>query len=255
MTTIQLDRYKNLPAHIFFVGILIIQLVGCTTAGADTAAKMNLDGSKELVVLLHGLARSKTAMWRLASRIEEAGYAVARIGYRSLDVPPEEILQNIGRQIDLCCVKHPNTIHFVGHSLGGLLIRAYLDKRRPDQLGKVVLIGTPNQGTPIVDYFQDRWYAQFAGPTARALGTGKDSFPNSLPPPHYLVGVIAGVVESLNNEKYIPGKDDGLVPVESTKLKGMTDFILVETSHSMMRYNKDVATQTLYFLKQGKFSK
>ena len=89
---------------------------------------------------------------------------------------------------------------------------------------------------------------------ATALGTDEESLPKTLEAPYYPVGVIAGVFESDFNDEYLPGRDDGLVPVESTKLEGMSDFIEIESGHSMMRYNSDVASQTIHFLKNGKFA-
>ncbi len=212
-----------------------------------------LASDREIVVLLHGLGRNNMAMWLLAQRLEDAGFHVERIGYSSLNVSPGEILEEVGSQIDSCCSRHHKTVHYVGHSLGGLLIRAYLQERRPPNLGRVVLMGTPNQGTPIVDRFRDQWWMELLGPTTNALGTDSDSFPNSLEPPWYPVGVIAGVTNRGNNEPWLPGADDGLVTVEATRLEGMSDFIVLRTGHTFMRYDPEVARQTISFLNDGSF--
>ncbi|MCH7478352.1 MAG: alpha/beta fold hydrolase [SAR324 cluster bacterium] len=235
--------------------LLAAAAVGCVRAEGGPRPEPGGQEAREIVVLLHGLGRSKSAMRRLASRLELAGYAVERIGYRSLDVPPAAILRNVAEQIDECCAGGGSTVHFVGHSFGGLLIRAYLEGQRIANLGRVVLIGTPNQGTPLVDHIRGRWWSKYAGETALALGTGPGSFPASLSPPYYPVGIIAGVYEGFDNEEFMPGRDDGLVPVESTKLEGMTDFIVVATSHSRMRSNEDVTRQTLSFLEHGRFTR
>lgn len=210
---------------------------------------------EEIVVLLHGLARSNAAMWVLNIRLKRAGYHVEPVGYRSLRSTPEEIMQDITRQIDRCCKQRNNTVHFVGHSLGGLLIRKYLQENRVKNLGRVVLMGTPNQGTAVADYFRDKWWAQIAGPTALALGTDRNSFPLSLEDPYYPVGVIAGVVDNNLNEHVLPGQDDGLVSIEATKLKGMSDFVIIKSGHTMMRYNEKVALQAISFLRNGYFDK
>lgn len=210
---------------------------------------------KETVYLLHGLGRSNSAMWLLASRIEDAGFIVERIGYSSLGKTSEEIVKDITSQINTSVVNKHQTVHFVGHSLGGLLIRAYLDSNKVANLGRVVLIGTPNKGTPFVDKFHDSWWLKILGSMTLDLGTDKDSFPNSLAEPYYPVGVIAGISDIIDNENIIPGLDDGVVPLESTKIEGMSDFVIIETGHSMMRYNEDVAKQTNNYLKTGKFSK
>ncbi len=208
---------------------------------------------QEIVVLLHGLGRSKSAMWLLESRLEKAGFRVELIDYHSLDRPPEQILSDVTKQINAIRIDSGQTVHFAGHSLGGLLIRAYLDSNRVPALGRVVLIGSPSKGTPFVDHFRDAWWMKLAGPTANALGTDAHNFPHTLHAPYYPVGVIAGVSNMIDNEEFIPGEDDGVVPVESTKIEGMTDFIKLDVSHSMMRYNESVALQTIEFLKHGKF--
>ena len=138
-------------------------------------------------------------------------------------------------------------------SLGGLVIRAYLQYNPVAHLGRVVLIGTPNQGTPLVDRFQDHCLFELLGPTTGSLGTDGESLPRRLTTPHYPVGVIAGVVDRPLNDPLLPGPDDGLVPVESTKFDGMSDFVVVESGHSALRYDEEVANQVIAFLKRGKF--
>lgn len=208
-----------------------------------------------LVVLLHRLGRSRSAMWLLAACLEEAGFRVERIGYSSLRRSPEEIIGDITRQIDACCTDGSHEVRFVGHSLGGLLIRAYLQENRVERLGSVVLVGTPNHGTGVVDKFRDNCLFSLLGPTTAALGTDADGLPNRLSRPYYPVGIVAGINQSEWNDDWLPGPDDGLVPVESTKLPGMADFIEVESSHLMMRYNKEVARQVIAFLRIGRFAR
>lgn len=221
----------------------------------EAASANKCTESGETVILLHGFARSNTAMWLLAKRLQDAGYKVERVGYDSLQSDPEEILKDVSHQIEACCLELKRPVHFVGHSLGGLIIRAYLGTHKMHHMGKVVMIGTPNKGTPLVDIFKDSWWMQFAGPTVNKLGTDKNSFPNTLPTPDYPLGIIAGVTENGFLSSRIPGQDDGLVPVNSTFLQGMNDFIILETNHTMLRYNEKVAFQTIEFLKRGRFSK
>ncbi|MCG7973388.1 MAG: alpha/beta hydrolase, partial [Candidatus Thiodiazotropha taylori] len=121
------------------LSLLIVLLVPIWQNPAESSEP----GEKEVVVLLHGLARSNMAMWRLKQRLEEAGFHVETIGYASLNRTSQQIIQEISQQINHCCRSIDNQVHFVGHSLGGLLIRAYLVDNRPDNLGRVVLIGTP----------------------------------------------------------------------------------------------------------------
>jgi pimeloyl-ACP methyl ester carboxylesterase len=231
---------------------LIMVGVAVSTAAGERASDAPDATDQETVVLLHGLGRSEAAMWLLASRIEAAGFDVVRIGYDSLGDPPERILATVSQKIDACCKASPRPVHFVGHSLGGLIIRAYLAENEVRTPGRVVLIATPNAGTPLVDAYRDSWWMDLAGPTARRLGTGPESFPNSLPAPDYPVGVIAGVRDARFID-LIPGEDDGLVPLESTKVAGMVDFVMVESNHLLMRYSQEVAHQTIAFLRVGRF--
>lgn len=243
-----------MKAHLFLAAAVLLTVTPFARCDAGEGGGTDSDATaRETVVLLHGLARGKTAMWLLASRIEKAGFDVIRVGYDSLRDPPDAILADVARQIDECCSALRTPVHLVGHSLGGLMIRAYLAQHRLANLGRVVLIGTPNNGTPIVDRLGESWWLELAGPTAGVLGTGPESFPATLPDPDYPVGVIAGVRESGLASDFIPGADDGLVPVESTRLSGMTDFIIVESGHSFMRYSEDVARQTVAFLQTGEF--
>ena len=229
-------------------------VTGCTAADNSTAND-TVNNDLETVVLLHGFGRSAFALRALAGRIENAGFNTVRVDYDSLNSTPEEIIVTVSEQIDACCLELTKPLHFVGHSLGGLIIRAYLDEQSVDLLGRVVLIATPNAGTPLVDAYQDSWWMTFAGPTARELGTTADSFPNSLPAPDYPVGVIAGTWESNFTEDLIPGADDGLVPIDSAKIDGMSDFIMIESNHSHLRYSEEVADQTVAFLKTGHFNR
>ncbi len=243
-----MQRFRIVIGFVLVFGVL---------CASSLASQQEVGGRnvtpRETVVLLHGLGRGKAAMWLLASRIEKAGFHVIRVGYDSLGETPQAILVDVARQIDLCCAALQSRVHFVGHSLGGLLIRAYLAEHKVTHLGRVVLIGTPNYGTPIVDRYRDSWWMNLAGPAVKALGTGSDSFPASLSDPHYPVGVIAGVKAGPLLDDVIAGDHDGLVPVESTKVPGMVDFIAVDSGHSSLRYSEEVTHQTVAFLQTGKF--
>lgn len=244
-------RAKNIV--ILYLVVLALLLPSC--ASVNTPASTSLSVEKDVVFLLHGLGRSRFAMWVLASRLEDAGFFVNNIGYSSINKSPEEILRDVSEQINALMPEKDQAVHFVGHSLGGLMIRAYLEGTKVKNLGRVVLIGSPNKGTPLVDQYQDTCWMKMLGPMTLALNTGGQSFPNSLADPYYPVGVIAGVSEGFNNEDIIPGKDDGIVPLKSAEVNNMTDIIIIATSHSMMRYDSEVASQTIEFLKHERFNK
>lgn len=98
-----------------------------------------------------------------------------------LIIPSEHIPRLLWLQSPtLCCAGYAGRVHFVGHSLGGLLIRAYLQNKRMEKLGRFVLIGTPNRGSELVDRFRDNWHLSLFGPTTAALGTGSARLPARL---------------------------------------------------------------------------
>ena len=232
---------------MWLLGLLAILAGSCTHHNQNVQA--------EQVVLLHGFGRQGTAMFLLQKRIRDAGFEAHSIEYASVQDPPDVILEKVAEQISICCKNDRHRVHFVGHSLGGLIIRAYLDQKPLKNLGRVVLLGTPNQGSELVDIYGDSWLIKILGHTVRVLGTDESSFPSRIGPPYYPLGIIAGTAD-INplTKDHLPGPDDGLVSVKSTKVDGMTDFLEVDTSHSMMRYNETVARETIHFLKNGRFS-
>ena len=212
----------------------------------------------ERVVLLHGLARSDRSMRPLARRLAEAGFEVTNLDYPSTRLGPEELTDLIDQFIDQCCADESSPVHFVTHSLGGVLVRAYLAEHRPPNLGRVVMLAPPNHGSEIVDLIGDTWlFEKIFGPTATQLGTAEDSLPNRLGPPTYELGVIAG-----SNGKHalnplgawlLSGEHDGTVSAESAKLDGMSSFLVLPENHSFIMKDPEVAAEVIHFLRNGSF--
>ncbi|MGK0273522.1 MAG: pimeloyl-ACP methyl ester carboxylesterase [Cocleimonas sp.] len=193
-------------------------------------------------------------MKTMAKRLVAAGFNVQQVGYKSLGETPELVLKDITEQINACCAKLATPVHLVGHSLGGVLARAYLGNNSLPSLKSVVLIGSPNKSTPVVDAFKESWWMKVAGDVALSLNTENKGFLNNLKAPNYPLGVIAGVVnEGRLFSDDIPGDDDGLVPLESTKVEGMNDFIILHVGHGKMRDDETVMAQLLHYVKEGKF--
>ena len=208
----------------------------------------------ERVVLLHGLGRSARAMRRLAARFEEAGFATTSIDYESTSQPLDDIVEEVDVALGLCCAD-VSRLHFVTHSLGGIVLRAWVAREGADRVGRVVMLGPPNQGTEWVDRFGALGF--LLGPTGRRLGTGSDSALeelNALGPVPFELGVIAGD-SRLNwlGSWILEGPDDGTVSVASTRVDGMRDFLVVPVSHSWMMYDAEVARQAIYFVRTGTF--
>lgn len=212
-------------------------------------------GPTETVILLHGLGRSPLSMWPLEGFLEERGYRVVNIGYPSTSYPIADLARLLGDRLDECCSDSPGPIHFVTHSMGGILVRAYLAEHSLDSLGRVVMLSPPNRGSKVVDQVSDwEFFEQLFGPAARELGTDSSSVPRSLPPVDFELGIIAGS-RSLNpfSAAWLEGPNDGTVAVESTRVEGVQDFLVLPRSHSFIIWSFDVMEQVVAFLQTGAF--
>jgi pimeloyl-ACP methyl ester carboxylesterase len=210
----------------------------------------------ECVILLHGLARTSHSMSKVEEALREQGYAVANIDYPSREHPVEELAtEAVARGLEACRETHAQSIHFVTHSMGAILVRYYLAQNTVPELGRVVMLGPPNQGSEVVDRFGKMWgFDALNGPAGAQLGTGPDSIPSKLGPVTYPVGVIAGT-KSINwiLSTALPNPDDGKVSVERTRVDGMADFMIVAASHPLIPRDAEAIRQTLAFIENGAF--
>jgi hypothetical protein len=210
----------------------------------------------EQVILLHGLCRTSDSMVQMERALTGAGYRVQNVGYPSRTAPIQQLADDaIGPTVAKCQQDHAEKIDFVTHSLGGILVRSYLARHPLPSLGCVVMLAPPNQGSEVVDKLGGwslfRW---INGPAGNELGTNAASTPNQLGPATYPVGVIAGD-RSINwiNSLLIPGRDDGKVSIERTRLAGMSDHIIIHTTHPFIMKNREAIRQTIQFLHTGRF--
>ena len=189
--------------------------------------------------------------------VEDAGFTTLNLGYKSRRKPLEALAEDIHPEIQGFRRKVEGPLHFVGHSMGGLLVRVYIAKFAPKNLGRVVMLGTPNGGSEIADRLKDyAIYRAFFGPAGQQLGTRRDELIESfLTPVNYPVGIISGnrTVDPISSTLMLPRPNDGRVSVENTKLVGMTDHIVIASSHPWLVRNADAINQTVSFLLRGKF--
>ena len=236
--------------------IIIAALVVSLGACSDAEPVVNThDG--ECVVLLHGLARSSLSMERMKWFLEGNGYQVANIDYPSRDFEIARLAtMAVEDGLEQCAMKEsPGRVHFVTHSLGGILVRYYYAENVVDSVGRVVMLGPPNQGSAAVDEMHD-WpgFEWLNGPAGYQLGKGENSVPLQLGSPKFEFAVIAGN-ESIDpvTSAVLEDPDDGRVSVSDTYLDGMQDFRLVETSHAFMMQNGEVFELVKGFLETGAF--
>jgi triacylglycerol lipase len=219
-------------------------------------ARAEAETPREVVVLVHGLWRSDRAMRPLARRLDAAGYETRALRYDSTGKPPAALVADLSAALAECCANAPR-VHFVTHSLGSILLRAELAEHPLPSLGRVVMLAPPNHGSELADWLRgSETLRVLMGPTAIELGTDGASLPNRLPAASFEVGVIAGT-ESWNpiGSHLIPGEDDGTVSVASARLEGMSDFLVLPVSHTMILRSREAADQTLVFLRTGAFQR
>jgi triacylglycerol lipase len=206
---------------------------------------------------MHGIARTYRSMRSLAKFFESKGYPVLNVGYPSTRVPLESLIDHINQQVVAFNQDPQRKIHFVGYSLGGLLARGVIHRYRPPNLGRVVQLAPPNQGSEVADFWKNNFlYKWIFGPAGQDLGAEGKSFSRILGPVDFELGVIAGNRSwDPISSSMIQGPDDGKVSVESTKVPGLTDHLLIPATHTFIIYNQEAWNQALHFLKSGYFKR
>jgi pimeloyl-ACP methyl ester carboxylesterase len=255
-------RRRTPLARRVALGALVIG-AGCR---GEPVTKPDPAAATECVVLLHGLGRSSGSLEPLARRLREAGYAVVNYDYATtradLDGHASELARRLPEFVDRAAGGTPtgavppiSKVHFVTHSLGGIVVRKLLAEHTIANLGRVVMLAPPNRGSELADTLREVGILEWSlGPAAVELGTREGDAPRSLGPVAFECGVIAGDVNFNPFGKLIfDGPNDGKVSVDGAKVDGMTDFLVVHHGHTFLMNAKDVQDQVVLFLRTGRF--
>lgn len=210
----------------------------------------------DYVVLVHGLGRTSNSMRKPCKFFTNKGYTVLNFAYASKRSSIEKSAATLEEFVTTrCCEANPERIHFFSHSMGGIIIRALLKQRKLRNLGRVVMLAPPSQGSELADHLKHlRLYKWILGAAGQQLGTDTESLPNRLGAVDFEVGIIAAN-RSINpfGSLVFPGADDGMVSVDRTKIEGMKSFITVPQVHALIMNNEAVLEQANHFLNYGYF--
>ncbi len=218
---------------------------------------------QETVVLLHGLCRTSRSMAKMEKALAADGYRVINVDYPSrsatIEELSEEVFQGLEKQMGggSASFQRLEKIHFVTHSMGGILLRHYLETQTATQLlpnlGNVVMLAPPSRGSEVTDKLGHiKLYQWINGPAGNQLGT--QGHPLRLKAPAFELGIIAGD-RTINPilSMLIPGPDDGKVSLARVKPAAYTDYLELHVTHACMMRNPHVIEQTKHFLKHGRF--
>jgi hypothetical protein len=213
-----------------------------------TAARPN-----EMVFLLHGIGKGKYDMAALARRLRREGYAVVNWGYPSTELSLADLADKLAEQVE----RFPNyKIHFVTHSMGGIVVRTYFSRHTLQNPGRLVMIAPPSQGAELAQFFGN-WpiYQYLMGPAGQELrpGDAGKCIAAGIPPVEF--GIIAGGTGTrIGINPLLPGDNDGTVTLESTKLEGAQDFAVVPYPHPVIQMMPKTIDLTIRFLNDGRFT-
>ncbi|MGD9646317.1 MAG: esterase/lipase family protein [Pirellulales bacterium] len=213
------------------------------------------------VVTLHGLGGWRGVMQPLADYLAEEGdWTSINFSYASTRKTVADHAQSLAVVIDN--LTDVEQVHLVAHSLGNIVVRRYLDLRAADRhadrrgakVGRVVMIGPPNQGSAVARLLENnKLFEWIGGSSAQQLGAAWTEIEARLATPAHF-GIIAGsTFRGAGSNPLVPGDDDLIVGVDETKLPGAEDFLTVTSTHTLLLAKREVRQATLKFLQDGCF--
>jgi pimeloyl-ACP methyl ester carboxylesterase len=249
------SRLQKYAARSPLLGCSLVAIFLASAPAPGETGDATLSG-KDCVILLHGLARTAASMDKMEAALTEEGYQVVNDTYPSREYTIEVLASlAIDAGLEKCGeLSEPRKVHFVTHSLGGILVRYYFENHELAQLGRVVMLAPPNQGSEASDDLRDvPGFDLLNGPAGSQLGKGDESVPLQLGSPDFEFAVIAGdrSIDPVTSA-VLPNPDDGKVSVADTRLDGMSDFALVHVSHAYIMKDKTVIDMVKRFLRTGR---
>ncbi|MGD9221631.1 MAG: rhombosortase [Desulfobacteraceae bacterium] len=258
-------RATLLPRQGTMARLILVTAAAATlliTAGTGVSCSRQMRNvpapGNECVILLHGLCRSALSMKMIENGLEQRGYAVVNINYASTRKTTKAVAnEKVAAAVTACREQGYERIHFVTHSLGGLVVRRYLQHHKLPHGSRIVMLAPPNQGSELADWAVKRFprLSRLLGPAARELTTQRRTGFSKLNPITPQVGIIIG-----NNSwnplfsKILPGSDDGKVTVARAKLEEMRDFWVAPCNHTTILLSRKVLWRTVHFIQTGRFA-
>ncbi|MGJ8673941.1 MAG: esterase/lipase family protein [Rubritalea sp.] len=214
---------------------------------------IKIDGGDELVIFMHGLWRSYRSMGPVVQAVTKAGYSTLNIPYPSFKESLEELVGRLHKTVEQERGNY-SKIHFVTHSLGGVIIRNYLNSYEHSESSRVVMLAPPLQGSRIVDWLQRARLNFVLGPAGTFLSTESMVREIASFPEHIEIGVIMGNrVRIPFLHRIIDDESDGIVRVETGMAEGLKEFKVIHADHTLITLHQDVLEDVPKFLRTGSF--
>ena len=212
----------------------------------------------KIVVLVHGFRRTKNSLYFIQKALEDRGYEVVNRTYPSGENTIENNASFINDFVNDKLKEFPPDaeLYFVTHSMGGLVVRCYLEEYRPEHAKRLVMIAPPNRGATMAEYL-DMYPITDAllGPSGEEMAMGEDYLEGLCGgAPDIEFGIIAG--GRSDGEGYSPlleGDDDGTVGVWTTYMPEAVDFLVLDHIHTFICHHQDTIDNVIYFLESGRF--